>query len=67
MSGKRECFGVIWHDFVPLALPCASASEATGKRDEMKARASAAGLDVAAMDIRAVRVPAGLDVLELLP
>lgn len=59
MTNKPEIFAVIWNDFIPLSLHCASAQEAIDKARGMVARGTANGLDMARMAVRAVHVPAG--------
>ena len=66
MTDTPEIFAVIWNDFIPLSLPCQNATEALAKAEDMRMRASASGFDVDKMDIRAVRVPAGEDILIIL-
>ena len=66
MTDKPEIFAVIWHDFIPLSLPCASAQEAVEKARGMVARGTTNGLDMARMAVRAVHVPAGTDELVVL-
>ena len=66
MSRKTEIFAVIWNDFVPLSLHHASACAAIDSARAMASKAGANGLDVAAMDIRAVHIPADTDSLVVL-
>ena len=49
-----ELFAVIWCDFVPLSLPCASANEAIEKAQAMLTKAQSN--NVTLRHLRAVRV-----------
>lgn len=63
---KPEICAVIWNDFVPLWLYFDDAAAAIAKAADMRKRATAAGLDVARMGIRAVHLAKGSDTLEVL-
>lgn len=63
---KPEIFAVIWNDFIPLSLHCANAQQAIEKAIDMRSRATAAGMNVEAMDIRTVRLAADSDALEII-
>lgn len=63
MTDKPEVFAVIWLDAVlgPLSLPAADAPEAVEKAAGIRARGASL-----VRDVRAVRIPPGLDTLETL-
>lgn len=61
MNSKPECFGVVWLDFIPLSLNLPDAESAVTYAKDLAERGKGK-----INRVRAVRVPAGEDVLETL-